>query len=174
MFLDAQGQLQQHHFPLYQKTDLQPLTDASNNNALYRNRNEQPDHVPAPCPGDREPAVLRARACWSAATSSRRASTTATRRRTWTRFAVDDVNLTFRSLPAAAAQHGHDFQHAAPPGARGDVDGVLRPGLVHDRPAEPDCRDPLGAVEGYLPAQTTPLSRFFPDGLVFQGVNIGG
>ena len=29
-------------------------------------------------------------------------------------------------------------------------------------------------VEGYLPAQTTPASRFFPDGLVFQGVTING
>src|SRR5262249_56908583 len=29
-------------------------------------------------------------------------------------------------------------------------------------------------IEGYLPAQTTPSSRFFPDGLVFQGVSIGG
>jgi hypothetical protein len=29
-------------------------------------------------------------------------------------------------------------------------------------------------VEGYLPAQVTPVSRYFPDGLVFQGVNIGG
>jgi len=29
-------------------------------------------------------------------------------------------------------------------------------------------------VEGYLPAQVTPASRYFPDGLVFQGVNIGG
>ena len=26
-------------------------------------------------------------------------------------------------------------------------------------------------IEGYLPAQTTPDSRYFPDGLVFQGVN---
>ena len=29
-------------------------------------------------------------------------------------------------------------------------------------------------VEGYLPAQTAPDSRYFPGGLVFQGVNIGG
>ena len=27
-------------------------------------------------------------------------------------------------------------------------------------------------VEGYLPAQETPTSRYFPDGLVFQGVTI--
>jgi hypothetical protein len=39
MFLDAKVSYNNTHFPLYQKTDLQPLTDQSNNNALYRNRN---------------------------------------------------------------------------------------------------------------------------------------
>ncbi len=29
-------------------------------------------------------------------------------------------------------------------------------------------------IEGYLPAQQAPASRFFPDGLVFRGVNING
>src|SRR3954464_6148716 len=38
MFLDAKASYNNTHFPLYQKTDLQPLTDQSNANALYRNR----------------------------------------------------------------------------------------------------------------------------------------
>src|SRR4029079_3879428 len=38
MFMDAKASYNNTHFPLYQKTDLQPLTDAANNNALYRNR----------------------------------------------------------------------------------------------------------------------------------------
>ena len=29
-------------------------------------------------------------------------------------------------------------------------------------------------IEGYLPAQQAPASRFFPDGMVFRGVNING
>ena len=44
---------------------------------------------------------------------------------------VDDVNLTFRSLPTPTAATVHDLQHAAAPGARRHDDGVLRPGLLH-------------------------------------------
>src|SRR5678816_4673152 len=38
MFMDAKVSYNNTHFPLYQKTDLQPLQDQSNNNAQYRNR----------------------------------------------------------------------------------------------------------------------------------------
>ncbi|HET7694731.1 MAG TPA: TonB-dependent receptor [Vicinamibacterales bacterium] len=38
MFLDAKVSYNNTNFPLYQKTDLQPLTDSANNNTLYRNR----------------------------------------------------------------------------------------------------------------------------------------
>jgi hypothetical protein len=43
----------------------------------------------------------------------------------------------------------------------------------HDRPAERRRRHQVGAHRRLPPAQTTPASQYFPDGLVFQGVSIG-
>ncbi len=44
---------------------------------------------------------------------------------------VDDVNLTFASLPTPRGDDGADLQHAAPPGARRDEHRALRAGLLH-------------------------------------------
>ena len=74
------------HFPLYQKTDLQPLTD-NTSTVLYRNRTNTAIMFRRRVQVDRQPALLPAAIRSAAATSSRSASTTATRRKTSIRFA---------------------------------------------------------------------------------------
>jgi len=173
MFLDAKASYNNTHFPLYQKTDLQPLTDQSNNNALYRNRTSSQ-------------IMFRRRVQAIANWQYYLPEFTGGRHEFKAGFdngytpvdvdtiRVDNVNLVYRSLPTATpstvtifntplhqeravmstAFYGQDSY------TRGRVN--LTGGIRWER------------VEGYLPAQTTGSSQFFPDGLVFQGVNIGG
>jgi Carboxypeptidase regulatory-like domain/TonB-dependent Receptor Plug Domain len=174
MFMDAKVSYNNTHFPLYQKTDLQPLTDQSNNNALYRNRGS------------------------SQIMYRRRVQTIANLQYYLPNFAggrhefkggfdngytpedvdtlrVDDVNVSFRSAstPAAATtvtifntplHQVRAVNSTAFYGQDSFTKGRLNviAGIRWER------------IEGYLPAQTTPTSRFFPDGLVFQGVTING
>jgi hypothetical protein len=173
MFMDAKVSYNNTHFPLYQKTDLQPLTDQSNNNALYRNRNS------------------------SAIMYRRRVQTIANLQYYLPNFSggrhefkggfdngytpedvdtlrADDVNVSFRSTPVPTPTTVTIFNtplHQARAvtstafyGQDSFTKGRLNliAGVRWER------------IEGYLPAQTTPSSRFFPDGLVFQGVTING
>ena len=173
MFLDAKASYNNTNFPLYQKTDLQPLTDQSNNNALYRNRNSSQImfrrriqtvanfqyYLPSFGGGRHE-----FKAGFDNGYTPEDVDT----------LRVDDVNLTFRSLPTPAANTVTIFntplhqKRAVMTTAFYGQDSMtigrlnLIGGIRWER------------VEGYLPAQTTPASRFFPEGLVFQGVNIGG
>ena len=86
MFLDSKVSYNNTHFPLLQKTDLQPLTDSSTTDAVPE-PGQQPDHVPAPGAGRVELASISCRTSSAAATSSRPDSTTATRPRTSIRCA---------------------------------------------------------------------------------------
>src|SRR5262245_61318728 len=171
MFLDAKGSYNNTHFPLYQKTDLQPLTDQSNNNALYRNRASSQ-------------LMFRRRLQTVANWQYYLPNVGFGRHELKARFdngytpeyvdtiLVDDVNVTFRSLPTPAAQTVTVFntplhqERAVMSTAFYGQDSFTRGRL-----------NVIGGIrweriEGYLPPQTTPSSRFFPDGLVFQGVTI--
>ncbi len=173
MFMDAKVSYNNTHFPLYQKTDLQPLTDQSNNNALYRNRTSSQ-------------IMFRRRVQTIANWQYYLPQFTGGRHEFKAGFdngytpedvdtiRVDNVNLVYRSLPTATpstvtifntplhqvravnstAFYGQDsYTHG-----RINLTGGIR----------------WERVEGYLPAQTTGASQFFPDGLVFQGVTING
>ena len=173
MFLDAKASYNNTHFPLYQKTDLQPLTDQSNNNALYRNRNSSQIMFRRRVQTIANwqyfvPTLLGGRHEFKAGFDNGYTPEDVDTLR------VDDVNLTFRSLPAPAANTVTIFntplhqERAVMTSAFYGQDSYtigrlnLIGGIRWER------------VEGYLPAQTTGDSRFFPGGLVFRGVNIGG
>ena len=172
MFLDAKASYNNTHFPLYQKTDLQPLTDAANNNALYRNRNSS--------------QIMFRRRVQAVANVQYYLPDFFGRHEFKGGFdngytpedvdtlRVDDVNLTFRSTPTPTPSTVTIFntplhqKRAVMTTAFYGQDSYtigrlnLIGGIRWER------------VEGYLPAQTTGDSRFFPDGLVFRGVTIGG
>ena len=59
MFLDSKVSYNNTHFPLYQKTDMQPLTD-NTSNVLYRNRNNTALMFRRRAQVVAEPALLRA------------------------------------------------------------------------------------------------------------------
>jgi len=171
MFLDAKGSYNNTNFPLYQKTDLQPLTDQSNNNALYRNRNSSQImfrrrvqtivnwqyYVPSLTGGRHE-----FKAGFDNGYTPENVDT----------LRVDDVNVSFRSTPTATPTTVTIFntplhqERAVMSTAFYGQDSFTRGRL-----------NVIGGIrweriEGYLPAQTTGASRFFPDGLVFQNVII--
>jgi hypothetical protein len=171
MFMDAKLSYNNTHFPLYQKTELQPLTDQSNNNALYRNRQSS--------------AIMYRRRLQMVANWQYYLGNFGGGRHEFKggfdngytpedvdTLRADDVNVSFRSLPTPAATTVTVFstplhqERAVNSTALYGQDSFTRGrlnvigGIRWER------------VEGYLPAQTTPSSRFFPDGLVFQGVSI--
>jgi hypothetical protein len=173
MFLDAKASYNNTNFPLYQKTDLQPLTDQSNNNALYRNRNSSQ-------------IMFRRRIQTIANVQYYLPNVGGTRHEFKGGFdngytpedvdtlRVDDVNLTFRSTPVPAANTVTIFNTPLH-----QKRAVMTTAFYGQDSVTVGRLNVIGGirwerVEGYLPAQTTPSSRFFPDGLVFQGVNIGG
>ena len=171
MFLDAKVSYNNTHFPLYQKTDLQPLTDASNNNALYRNRNSSQ-------------IMFRRRLQAIANWQYYQANLLGGRHEFKGGFdngytpedvdtiRVDDVNVTFRSQPAPAASTVTIFNTPLH-----QKRAVMSTALYGQDSYTRGRLNVIGGirwerVEGYLPAQVTPASRFFPDGLLFQGVSI--
>jgi len=173
MFMDAKVSYNNTHFPLYQKTDLQPLQDQSNNNAQYRNRTSSQImfrrrvqaianwqyYVPNLVGGRHE-----FKGGFDNGYTPEDVDT----------VRVDQVNLVYRSLPTATPSTVTIFntplhqERAVMSTALYGQDSYtvgrlnLTGGIRWER------------VEGYLPAQTTGTSQYFPDGLVFQGVNIGG
>jgi hypothetical protein len=173
MFFDAKAAYNNTHFPLLQKTDLQPLTDQSNNNALYRNRGSSQlmfrrrlqtvanwqYFVPTLLGGRHE-----FKAGFDNGYTPEDVDTTR----------VDDVNLTFRSLPTAAANTVTIFNTPLH-----QERAVMSTAFYGQDSYTFGRLNVIGGirwerVEGYLPAQTTEASRFFLDGLVVRGVNIGG
>ena len=175
MFMDAKVSYNNTHFPLYQKTDLQPLTDQSNSNALYRNRNSS--------------AIMYRRRLQAIANWQYYLPSFSGGRHEFKggfdngytpedvdTIRVEDVNVSFRSLPG--------------PGPTPTTVTIFNSPLHQERAVMSTAfygqdsftkgrLNVIGGVrwervEGYLPAQSTPSSRFFPDGLVFQGVTING
>ncbi len=87
---------------------------------------------------------------------------------------VDDVNLTFRSLPTPSAATVQIFNSPLH-----QKRAVMSTALYGQDSYTIGRLNLIGGirwerVEGYLPAQSTPSSRYFPDGLMFQGITIGG
>ncbi len=172
LFLDSKLSYNNTHFPLFQKTDLQPLTD-STTQTLYRNRassqimfrrrvqvvSNLQYYVPNFLGGRHE-----FKGGFDNGFTPEDVDT----------VRVDDVNVTFASSPTP----------------RGTTVQIFNTPLHQERAVNSTALYVQDAysigrltvvggirwerVEGYLPAQQAPDSRFFPDGLVFNGVNING
>ena len=172
LFVDTKLSYNNTHFPLYQKTNLQPLQDNISNGVLNRNRTSSAMmfrrrvefvsnfqyFVPQMLGGRHEFKGGFDNGYTPEAVDTTRA---------------DDVNLTYLSTTGKAqtvrvfnsplhtdsavmstALYGQDWYSVG----RLSIIGGIR----------------WERIEGYLPAQTTPASTYFPDGLVFQGVTING
>ena len=172
MFLDAKVSYNNTHFPLLQKTDLQPLNDDSTN-ILYRNRTSSQlmfrrrlqaianwqYYLPEFAGGRHE-----FKGGFDNGYTPEDVDTTR----------VDDVNLTFRSQPAPTPVSVQIFNTPLH-----QERAVMSTALYGQDSFTRGRLNVIGGIrweriEGYLPAQTTNPSRFFPDGLVFQNVTIGG
>jgi hypothetical protein len=173
MFIDAKGSYNNTHFPLYQKTDLQPLTDQSNNNALYRNRTSSQIMYRR-----RAQAVVNWQYFLPEFAGGRHefkgGFDNGYTPEDVDTLRADDVNLVFRSLPTPTASTVTIFNTPLH-----QTRAVMTTAFYGQDSYTFGRLNVIGGirwerVEGYLPAQVTPESRFFPDGLVFQGVNIGG
>lgn len=172
MFLDSKVSYNNTHFPLLQKTDLQPLNDDAIS-VLYRNRNVSQlmfrrrlqlvsnfqYYLPELFGGRHEFKVGFDNGYTPEDVENTRA---------------DDVNLAFRSTPTPAASTVtifnsplHQKRAVMSTALYGqDTYTIKRLTLVGGLRWE--------RIEGFLPAQTTPDSQYFPDGLVFRGVSING
>jgi Carboxypeptidase regulatory-like domain/TonB-dependent Receptor Plug Domain len=175
MFMDAKVSYNNTHFPLYQKTDLQPLTDQSNSNALYRNRNSS--------------AIMFRRRLQTIANWQYYLPNVSGGRHEFKggfdngytpedvdTIRVDDVNVSFRSLPGPGPTPTTVTVFSTP---LHQARAVTSTAFYGQDSFTKGRLNVIGGIrweriEGYLPAQTTPSSRFFPDGLVFQGVTING
>jgi hypothetical protein len=173
MFMDAKIAYNNTHFPLYQKTDLQPLTDASNNNALYRNRTSSQIMYRR-----RVEAVVNWQYYLPSFTGGRHefkgGFDNGYTPEDVDTLRADDVNVTYRSLPTPAPATVTIFNTPLH-----QVRAVTTTAFYGQDSFTKGRLNLTGGIrweriEGYLPAQTTPSSRFFPDGLVFQGVTING
>jgi hypothetical protein len=172
MFLDAKVSYNNTHFPLLQKTDLQPLNDDSTN-ILYRNRTSSQMmfrrrlqtianwqyYMPEFAGGRHE-----LKAGFDNGYTPEDVDTTR----------VDDVNLVFRSQPTPTPVSVQIFNTPLH-----QERAVMSTALYGQDSFTRGRLNVIGGIrweriEGYLPAQTTNPSRFFPDGLVFQNVTIGG
>lgn len=173
MFLDAKVSYNNTNFPLYQKTDLQPLTDASTSNTLFRNRASSQIMFRRRIQAIANwqyylPQLLGGRHEFKGGFDNGFTPEAVDTTR------VDDVNLVFRSQPVPAASTVQIFNSPLH-----QERAVMSTAFYGQDSYSIGRLNVIGGIrweriEGYLPAQTTPGSRYFPDGLVFQGVNIGG
>ncbi|HMD34310.1 MAG TPA: TonB-dependent receptor, partial [Vicinamibacterales bacterium] len=173
MFLDSKISYNNTHFPLYQKTDLEPIND-NTQSVLYRNRTSTQImfrrrtqivsnfqyFLPQFAGGRHE-----FKAGFDNGYTPEDVDTTR----------VDDVNLTITSSgnPIVAKPNQvqifnsplHQERAVNSTALYGqDMYSIGRLTLVGGIRWE--------RIEGYLPAQSTPSSRYFPDGLLFKGVTI--
>jgi Carboxypeptidase regulatory-like domain/TonB-dependent Receptor Plug Domain len=172
MFLDSKISYNNTHFPLYQKTDLQPIADTSTQ-VLYGNRQSSQImfrrrlqvvsnwqyYLPDFAWGRHE-----FKAGFDNGYTPEDVDTTR----------VGNVNVTYTSLPTPRATAVQIFntplhqERAVTSTALYAQDAytfkrlTLIGGIRWER------------IEGYLPAQRAPASDFFPEGLVFRGVTIDG
>ncbi|MEO6237092.1 MAG: TonB-dependent receptor [Vicinamibacterales bacterium] len=172
MFLDAKASYNNTNFPLYQKTDLQPITDSSTNN-VYRNRASSQVMFRRRIQAIANwqyyvPQALGGRHEFKGGFDNGYTPEDVDISR------VDDVNLTFRSQPTPTAATVQIFNSPLH-----QKRAVMTSAFYGQDSYSYKRLNVIGGirwerVEGYLPAQTTGASRYFPDGLLFQGVNIGG
>jgi hypothetical protein len=172
MFMDAKISYSNTHFPLYQKTDLQPLNDTSttiqyrnntNTSIMYRRRLQAianwQYYLPEFLSGRHEFKAGFDNGYTPEAVDNTR---------------VDDVNLTFTSQPTPAASRVTVFNSPL------HRDRAVMSTAVYGQDSYTLGRlNVVGGlrwerIEGYLPKQVTPDSRYFPAGLVFQNVTING
>jgi len=173
MFLDSKISYNNTHFPLYQKTDMQPLTD-NTSTVLYRNRTNTAImfrrrvqfitnlhyYVPQFLGGRHEFKVGFDNGFTPEDVDTLRA---------------DDVNLTMLSnAPGPRANTVNIFNSPL------HVERAVMNTAIYGQDAYSIGRLTVFGglrwerVEGYLPAQSTPDSQYFPDGLVFRNVPING
>jgi hypothetical protein len=170
MFVDSKVSYNNTHFPLFQKTDLQPLTD-NTSSVLYRNRTSSAlmfrrriqvvsnfqYYVPQLAGGRHE-----FKFGFDNGYTPENVDTTR----------VDDVNLTMVSSPAVRANTVTIFNSPL------HVERAVMSTAFYGQDAYSIDRLTVIAglrwerIEGYLPAQVTPPSQYFPDGLLFKGVSI--
>jgi carboxypeptidase family protein/TonB-dependent receptor-like protein len=172
MFLDSKVSYNNTHFPLFQKTDLQPLNDNSTN-VLYRNRNSSQImfrrrlqvvsnwqyFVPQFLGGRHEFKVG-----FDNGYTPEDVDTTR----------VDNVNLAFTSLPTPRAATVQVFNTPL------HQERAVMSTALYTQDAYTIKRLTLiggvrwERIHGYLPEQQAPESQFFPGGTVFRGVTING
>jgi len=172
-FLDAKISYNNTHFPLFQKTDLQPLND-NTSGVLYRNRNSSAMmfrrrmqaianfhyYVPEMLGGRHEFKLGFDNGYTPEDVDTTRAG---------------DVNLTMLSnAPGPRANTVQIFNSPL------HVERAVMTTALYGQDAYSIGRlTVFGGVrweriEGFLPAQTTPASKYFPDGLVFLNQTING
>jgi hypothetical protein len=173
MFLDSKISYNNTHFPLSQKTNLQPLND-NTSGVLYRNRNSTAVmfrrrvqavanlhyFVPQLLGGRHEFKVGFDNGFTPEDVDTTRA---------------DDVNLTL--LSTGGVPRANTVQIFNSPL---HVERAVMSTAFYGQDAYSIGRLTLFGgirwerIEGYLPAQQTPASQYFPEGLTFTGVTING
>jgi hypothetical protein len=172
MFVDSKVSYNNTHFPLYQKTDLQPITDNSTN-VLFRNRASSQIMFRRRLQIVSNwqyflPELARGRHEFKVGFDNGYTPEDVDVIR------VDNVNLTFTSLPTSRAASVQIFNTPL------QLKRAVMSTAVYAQDAYTIGRlTVIGGVrweriEGYLRPQQAPASQFFPEGLVFQGVNING
>ena len=177
MFVDTKLSYNNTKFPLSQKTNLQPITDAANNNTLLRNRQSTAImyrrrlqivsnlqyYVPELLGGRHEFKMGFDNGYTPADVDT---------------YRVDNVNLTYRSAPVGTNPAGPvSVQIFGSP--LHTESAVMTTALYAQDSYAIGRLTVIGGIrweriEGYLPAQVTGASEYFPEGLVFQGVTISG
>jgi hypothetical protein len=173
MFVDAKASYNNTHFPLHQKTNLQPLSDNStgigyNNRTsdalMFRRRTEVIANWQYYVPD-----LLLGRHQLKAGFDNGYTPETVTTTR------VDNVNLTFNSLPTPTASTVTVFNSPLV-----QQRAVMSTAFYGQDSYSYKRLNVIGGIrweriEGYLPAQTgTQTSQYFPSGTVFQNVTING
>jgi hypothetical protein len=172
MFLDTKLSYNNTHFPLLQKTGLQPLNDnttgvllrnRTSSQTMFRRRIQVVSNLQYYLP-----KFLGGRHEFKAGFDNGYTPEDVDVTR------VDDVNLTFRSGATGNAPSVTVFNSPL------HLERAVMSTALYGQDSYSIDRLTVTAglrwerVEGYLPAQQAPPSRYFPEGLVFEGVTIGG
>jgi hypothetical protein len=172
MFVDAKISYNNTRFPLYQKTDLQPLTD-NTSGVLFRNRTSSQIMFRRRVQFIANanyflPEFLGGRHELKAGFDNGFTPETVDTTR------VDDVNLTMTSAgtPRAASVQIFNTPLQQKRAVNSTAFYLQDSYSIGRLTAVGGIR--WERIEGYLPAQDAPASRFFPDGLVFRNVSING
>ena len=173
MFVDAKISYNNTHFPLSQKTNLQPLND-NTSGVLYRNRTSTAlmFRRRAQIVSNFQyylPQLLGGRHEFKAGFDNGYTPEDVDTTR------VDDVNLTITSTGGPSTAKANTVQIFNSPL---HVERAVMSTALYGQDSYSIGRlTVIGGlrwerIEGYLPAQVTPASQYFPNGLVFKGVTI--